>query len=77
MLEMVSSAASVPLHATNFGAVGLSRRVTTDQMTTKDVNKLELEKTITPSDPRKETTQRFTPAELSKAMTAVTIRPDR
>ncbi|KAF7510970.1 hypothetical protein GJ744_005516 [Endocarpon pusillum] len=59
------------------GNVGLLRRVTTDQMTTKDVNKLELEKTITPSHLRKENTQPFTPAELSKAMTAVAIRPDR
>ena len=77
MVEMVGIAAWVLLDATNFGTVGLSRRVTTHQMTAKDINKLELEKTITPSDLKKENTQPFTPAELSKAMTAATIRPDR
>ena len=77
MLEMVSIAASIPLDAANYGAVGLSRRATSDQTTAEDVNKLELEKTITQSNVKKENTQPFTPAELSKAMTAATIGPDR
>jgi hypothetical protein len=65
------------MDAANFGAVGLSRRVTTDQMTAKDMNKLELDKTITPSDRRKDSNQPSTPADLSEAISAVTIRPDR
>lgn len=77
MSQMVSIAASISLEIANFGAVGLLRRATTDQTTAEDVNKLELDKTIIQSDVKKENAQPFTPDQLSKAMTAATIRPDR
>ncbi len=77
MSEMVRFAVSMPLDAANFGAVGLSRRATTDQMTAEDVNGFETKETITQRNMNKANTQPFTPEQLSKAMTAATIRRDR
>ncbi len=77
MPEMVSLAASIPLDAAKSGAVCLSKRATTNQVTAQDVNKFETKQTMTQGDMKNEDTQPFTPEQLSEAMTAVTIRPDR
>jgi hypothetical protein len=56
--------------------VGLSRRPTTEQRNSDDANRLEMEKTFTQGDMTKDNDKPFAADELSKAMTAVTIKAD-
>lgn len=59
----------------DWGAVGLSRKVTTEQQrSSQDANRLGLEKTVTQSQLRQENEQPFTPEELSKAITAAAVK---